>query len=262
MNVLDIIMVLILTLCVIRSLSRGFIKEIFSILGVIIGVLIASRYYCLLFPYFGRYISNQDYINLFGFTLVFLSVFLTVMLLGILLKALLKIMFIGWVDHTLGGIFGLLKGMIYVALLVWVLTTFLPKGSGLMEKSRLSPYITHISKTFAVMIPPELERVFNEKQQALKELWHGKAQKTRRKSELRSKNQYLTSLKNSPWEGAVAPAKARFLEARMAAKSEGDFLLVPTSTKVPTMFLTMCLKNPLASIERHMKSFCFFKFAP
>jgi len=99
------------------------------------------------------------------------------MLLGILLKALLKVMFIGWVDHTLGGIFGLLRGMIYVALLVWVLTTFLPKGSDLMEKSRLSPYITHISKTFVVMIPPKLERVFDEKQQALRELWYGKTQK-------------------------------------------------------------------------------------
>lgn len=177
MNVLDIIMVLILILCVIRSLSRGFIKEIFSILGVIIGVLIASRYYYLLSPCFGRYISSQEYIDLFSFTLVFLSVFLTMMLLGILLKALLKVMFIGWVDHTLGGIFGLLRGMIYVALLVWVLTTFLPKGSDLMEKSRLSPYITHISKTFVVMIPPKLERVFNEKQQALRELWYGKTQK-------------------------------------------------------------------------------------
>ncbi|HIC90986.1 MAG TPA: CvpA family protein [Syntrophaceae bacterium] len=183
MNVLDIIIILILTLCIIRSLFRGFIKEIFSILGIIIGVLIASRYYYLLFPCLSRYVSNQDYINLFSFTLVFLSVFLIVMLLGILLKALLKVMFIGWVDHTLGGVFGLLKGVIYVALLVWVLTTFLPKGSGLMEKSRLSPYITHISKTFVVMVPPKLECIFNEKQQVLKELWYGKAQKTRRKNE-------------------------------------------------------------------------------
>ncbi len=87
-------------------------------------------------------------------------------------------MFVGWVDHALGGIFGLLKGMIYVALLVWVLTTFLPKGSRLMEKSRFSPYITHISRTFVVMIPPKLERTFNENLQALKKLWHGNGQKT------------------------------------------------------------------------------------
>jgi membrane protein required for colicin V production len=174
MNALDIIIIAVLAFCVIRSLRTGFIGEIFSILGVIGGIVIGSRCYHLLFPYVGRVISNEDYMKLLSFTLLFLVVFLMAILVGMSLKALLRAVFIGWVDHTLGALFGLLKGVFYISVLMWVLTTFLPKGSAFIVESRLAPYVTYISRGFVLIIPDNLRDVFGEKQKEMQKLWHDK----------------------------------------------------------------------------------------
>lgn len=171
MNILDILLIVIVAFCVIRSWSKGFIREIFSILGIIVGVLVASRYYQLLFPYVSRYISDDAFISLLSFTLVFLGTFIIVAVLGMLVKALVRIMFVGWVDHTMGGIFGFVKGLLFISLLIWILTTFLPKGSSLLRDSRFSPYIARASRIFVVMTPPKLKDVFNEKQKEMRKLW-------------------------------------------------------------------------------------------
>lgn len=172
MNILDILLIMIVAFCIIRSWSKGFIREIFSILGIIVGVLVASRYYQLLFPYVGRYISDEAFISLLSFTLVFLGTFIIVAVLGMLVKTLVRIMFVGWVDHTMGGIFGFVKGLLFVSLLIWILTTFLPKGSSLLQGSRFSPYIAHASRIFVVMIPPDLKDVSNKKQREMRKLWN------------------------------------------------------------------------------------------
>ncbi len=171
MNILDILLIIIVVFCVIRSWSKGFIREIFSILGIIVGVLVASRYYQLLFPYVGRYISDDAFISLLSFTLVFLGTFTIVAVLGMLVKALVRIMFVGWVDHTMGGIFGFVKGLLFVSLIIWILTTFLPKGSSLLRGSRFSPYIARASRIFVVMIPKKLKDVSDKKQREMRELW-------------------------------------------------------------------------------------------
>lgn len=175
MNALDIIIIAVLAFCVIRSLRTGFIGEVFSILGVIGGIVIGSRYYYLFFPYVGSVISNEDYIKLLSFTLLFLAMFLIAILIGTSLKALLKAVLIGWFDHTLGALFGLLKGIFYVSVLVWALTTFLPKGTAFIAGSRLAPYVTHISRAFVLIIPDNLRDVFDEKQKEMQKLWHDKA---------------------------------------------------------------------------------------
>lgn len=53
---------------------------------------------------------------------VFLGVYLGVVLLGKLLTKVLKLVWLGWINRLVGGVSGLLKGFVFVAL-VWALYT-------------------------------------------------------------------------------------------------------------------------------------------
>src|SRR5580698_2031220 len=57
--------------------------------------------------------------------------------------------------------------------------------------------------------------------------------------------QYSTLTKYNPLAGAVAPAADRSRAARIWVRFSGFNVPFPTSTNVPTKFLTMWCKNPL-----------------
>jgi hypothetical protein len=62
--------------------------------------------------------------------------------------------------------------------------------------------------------------------------------------------QYSTSCKHNPCGGAVGPDLDRSQECKIAAKSEGLILLLPTITRVPTMERTMYLRKPVPRIVK------------
>ncbi len=110
-TVFDIIVVSITLLLGLKGIIRGFIKEVFALVGLIGGIFIGSRVASdigkEIAPILG--LENQATIQLIGFILGFIGVWVIVYILGIVLSKIFKASGLGLFDRIFGFIFGSAK---------------------------------------------------------------------------------------------------------------------------------------------------------
>jgi membrane protein required for colicin V production len=167
MNLLDIIIICTLVFLIIKGLLRGFIREIASLAGVILGIVLANVYQPLVTEKLRLVLHSTPFLPLIGFALVFAVVLVGCNLLGWLLKLGFKKAFLGWLDRFLGLCFALIKGVIITYLGIVILMFFLPSSTPLIAHSRLAPWINVSYQTMVGLIAPDhyqrLKKKFLEK---------------------------------------------------------------------------------------------------
>jgi membrane protein required for colicin V production len=171
MNPFDIVIIIVLGVCLIRGVFRGFIKELSSIIGVLGGFYAAYTYYMDVAEHLSGWISNTSYLNIVSFLIVFCGVFFIISVLGVIIKYILNIAFLGWLDRIFGGGFGIFKGILIVSVLLIALTAFLPKEAPVIKNSHLAPHVTQIAEIMSKVISPEMKQEFSEKIEGLKKSW-------------------------------------------------------------------------------------------
>lgn len=171
MNLFDIIVIVILGYCLIRGIFRGLVKELSSIIGVFGGFYAAYTYYPVLAKPLSKWIANAGYLNILSFLIIFCGVFIVISILGIIINYLLKIVFLGWLDRVSGAMFGAMKGILIVSVLLIALTAFLPKGTPVIKDSLLSPYVTLVSEKMAKVISKDMKHAFSNKIETIKKSW-------------------------------------------------------------------------------------------
>lgn len=171
MNALDIIIGLILAYALIRGVFRGLVEEIASILGIFAGIYAAVFYYPHAAAYLNRWIAEAAYRNIVSFLVIFGLIFILVGILGILIKYLLNIASLGWLDRLCGVAFGGIKGVLIAAVLLMVLTTFLPRGTALIKQSHLAPHVNVIATRLAKIVPQDMRHKFFGKLKELENAW-------------------------------------------------------------------------------------------
>ncbi|MCP4749022.1 MAG: CvpA family protein [Desulfobacteraceae bacterium] len=174
MNLLDLVLIVILAYCLVRGGFRGIVKELSSIIGVLAGLYAAYAYYPLLAQSLSRWATNFAYLNIISCFIIFIIVYLGVSYLGVLIKYFLDIACLGWTDRLCGVLFGTLKGILISAVLILVLTTFLPKKSDILRESVTARNIMTISATLISMAPRDMKKLFSVKMKELNKAWHSK----------------------------------------------------------------------------------------
>ena len=171
MNPLDMVIIVILCYCLIRGIFRGLVKEIASIIGVLAGFCAAYTYYPLLAKPLARWISSTPYLNILSFMIIFCFIFILISMLGIIIKYLLNITFLGWVDRICGAGFGIIKGILIVAIVLISLTAFLPRGAPIIKNSLLSPNVTLISEKLVKVVSKDMKQLYEAKVKDFKKAW-------------------------------------------------------------------------------------------
>jgi membrane protein required for colicin V production len=171
MNPFDILIVTILVYGLIRGIFRGLVREIASIVGVLGGFYAAYRYYPHAAKLMSAWISNSAYLNILSYLVIFSMVVIIVGILAVVIKYLLNIAYLGWMDRVSGALFGALKGMLIVCVLLVVLTAFLPKGASIIKNSTLSPYVATASEVIAKVLSKEMKENFTLKIEEFKKSW-------------------------------------------------------------------------------------------
>lgn len=160
MNTLDTIFLIILGGSVILSLFRGGTKEIFSILAIVFGTIAASKLYAVGTKLISSFIANTNLANTISFVLIFLLTNVVINVAGIMCQKLLKILMIGWLDRLAGGVFGILRGILLVSVIIIVLTKFpLGLGNKFLDTSQFLPYFRAFIKAILVIMPDEFSSV-------------------------------------------------------------------------------------------------------
>jgi len=120
MNWLDIVLLILLGLSAFQGLMRGLIKTIFSIIGVIVAIMVASRFYDTVSGWFG--FAENAVFNAFSFVVILVAIMVIFSLLANLLRSFTSAVLLGWADRLGGALFGLLIGALLLgaALSVWI----------------------------------------------------------------------------------------------------------------------------------------------
>lgn len=160
MNAFDIAVIVIVAFCLIRGGFKGLIGEMSGIIGVIAGFYGGYTYYPLIAPYGQRWIEAPGLRNLIAFFILFCAILIGVSLVAVMIHKLLNLVFLGWVDRTMGFIFGTAKGILIVSVLFILMTTFLPESSTFLTGSKFSPHIAKVSKAMTVFVSRNTRKDF------------------------------------------------------------------------------------------------------
>lgn len=163
MNILDIIIIATVLYLILKGIFRGFIREVASLAGIILGIWIGSHFQPQMTSYLRSHLPGFYLIPLISFGLIFASVLLSCNLIGWTLRLIVKKAFLGGVDRALGAGFALIKGIIIMYLAMVLLTFFLPAKTPLISGSRLAPLIIVSYQSMIRFISPEHYRNLKER---------------------------------------------------------------------------------------------------
>ena len=119
MTPVDYILAATVLLSVLFGVVRGFLRESVALLGWLVGLWLAWRYYHLLLPYLGGSLADTELQAWVARALVLLATVIASWLLGAMLSYLVQRsgLTLG-VDRLLGGLFGLVRGAVIVGFAV------------------------------------------------------------------------------------------------------------------------------------------------
>ena len=118
MTVVDYAVLAIVGLSVVISVWRGAVREVLALGAWILAFVAGQAYATSAAAYMPASIENDSLRLLTGFAAVFVLVLLLTMLVAVAISTLLRSAGLGPVDRGLGAIFGLVRGMLVVVILV------------------------------------------------------------------------------------------------------------------------------------------------
>ena len=166
----DVAVTLFILFLGLKGIFRGFIKEAFSLVGIIGGIFIASRYGDSVGEWIDKnlyHFQNQAALSLIGFLIVLVSVWLIAIFLGALFSSLVKSEKMGVVDRTFGFIVGVLKVFFIVSIIVYIISTIDILKSNLEKYSKnsiLYPYLIKTGSYILKLKAPESEESIEQKE--------------------------------------------------------------------------------------------------
>jgi membrane protein required for colicin V production len=155
MALIDWLMIVVLLVSVLSAAKKGFFLEVFSLAGVILGLLLASWNYQKLMPWLTSWIHNLPAAEALSFLAIAMGVMILAGLLGRLVRWSVHSVGLGWADRFVGAIFGFLKGCVLITIAVLVVAAFLPQATW-FRQSRLAPYFLTAAHQASVVTPSEL----------------------------------------------------------------------------------------------------------
>ncbi len=152
MTSLDAGIIVIILIFLVRGIWVGFIRQLASIAALILGFIMAGRYYEQLSPLLKPVLASPQIRFLVTYGLIFLAVFLSVVAVGFVLKKVVTISLLGWFDRLLGGIFGLGKATVISTVLFMIISGLLASSNPLFAGSIFTPYLSSSSAFFLSFI--------------------------------------------------------------------------------------------------------------
>jgi membrane protein required for colicin V production len=171
MNALDFIILSIIFLSGLFGFSRGFIRGVFSLLSLVLGLLFAVKFYQVPAHQLSSWVNDLTIRNLIGFIFIFIGVSLVITLIGIIIRRVFTLCKLGALDRVLGVLFGFLKGIFVSMVIIFLLIFFLPHNHPLLIQSKLSLYLVGLGEVSLEAVPDKIKNKINNKKKVLFDYW-------------------------------------------------------------------------------------------
>jgi membrane protein required for colicin V production len=158
MNLFDWILVAILLWSTVIAFLRGILIELFSLAGLIAGILIASWNYNQVASLLAGFITTPATAHIVSFLTLAIGIMIVSTLIGRTLNRTAHAIGLGFFDRVLGAIFGFGRGCLIVVAILMALAAFQPHLSWI-ENSRLSPYFLAGTHAVSFVVPHDLQQL-------------------------------------------------------------------------------------------------------
>lgn len=158
MNWLDLMIVVIVFLSALFGLFRGFAREALALLGWMIAIWIALEFAPGLSELLQSAITIDSLRYMVAFTLLFVVTLVIAAVINHLVSSKVRKSSLNGTDRSLGGLFGVLRGVVLVAVLTWTVGfTTLPQQTT-WKQAILVSYFEQLAVWMRGSIPPALAR--------------------------------------------------------------------------------------------------------
>ncbi|MBG0781380.1 MAG: CvpA family protein [Bacteroidales bacterium] len=158
MNYIDLIIALVLAWFAYRGYSKGLVIELVSLVALVLGIYVAMFFSDVTADFLVEYFNvGKKYLSLIAFVLTFILVVIGVVTIGRVLEKVIDILLLGFLNKLTGGVFGVLKGMLILSLLIMLLN-YIGFGSDLInEKTRQSSMFYETVENVAPLLYNQLD---------------------------------------------------------------------------------------------------------
>ena len=167
MNLFDWFLIVILAFSTILAFVRGLLQEVFSLGGLVAGILLASWNYHNFAPLLTRFISDPGAANVVAFLLIALGVMVFCTISGKVLSRTASAIGLGFFNRLLGAIFGFARGCLIGVAIMMGAAAFLPPAPWITN-SCLAPYFLAGAHAVSFVVPHDLRRLILDGAEQLK----------------------------------------------------------------------------------------------
>ncbi len=170
MNWLDIIILIPLLLFAFRGLKNGIIMEIFTLIALILGIWGALEFSFITEAYLiEQFQWDNKYLGVIALVITFVLVVVGVYLVGKVIQKLFQAVALGMLDKLLGFLFGVMKGLLILTLIVHIYNGFDKKSQLIHEEVKEAsfcyPILLQINEAMTEIIADqELPDIHKEKE--------------------------------------------------------------------------------------------------
>lgn len=123
-SLFDIVVIALTLLLGLKGLFRGFIKEVFGLIGIIGGIFVASRLATTVGEMVAPVLAlkNESSIQLMGFIVGLIAFWILAYITGLLLSKVFSLSGLGIIDKLFGFIFGAFKVFLIFAIIIYAIS--------------------------------------------------------------------------------------------------------------------------------------------
>lgn len=155
MSTLDTVLLVVIAFCGILGIYWGFIRQVLSVAGLVAGLALASRYGERVADWLSSFIASDTAVQTLGFLIVLIAVSATASLLATLLRRFVGLLFLGWLDHAIGGVLGLVQGVL-ICTVILLVAAVIPSGTfaSALSASRVAPQLVRVIGSAVLLFLP------------------------------------------------------------------------------------------------------------
>ena len=170
MSVLDIILILLLLFGLVRGFMRGLFVELASLIALLAGVYGAIHFSNYAATFLENHVEwEQKYVSAVAFAITFIVIVLVITLAGKALTKLADFAMLGIVNKILGALFGLMKTVFILSIVLVVIEKINPTILLISDETKEDSALYNPIHNFAPSIFPILLESKEELEESLEE---------------------------------------------------------------------------------------------
>jgi membrane protein required for colicin V production len=174
MNYFDIALLILASVLILIGVMKGLVRLLIGLAALIAAFAVAARFHQPLAASMDSVEIHDGALMLLSYFLLFIGVMLLGGLTAYLLRKLMKAAMLGWADRLGGAAVGPALATLLAVLIILPMVAYSPGSSEMLSESVLAPFISEAADVASPMVPQHLSDLYNEKIEALRQLWQEK----------------------------------------------------------------------------------------